>query len=476
LIRNRQYGSTRGRQNHILDEPLISFADSKDEAKGDVNIQHAGVYPSKLWERDAIVISEKQTHLPVSSEPATRTQFFAETPSGPFAEISSDEGKTPFKPIDPAGQPPQQEQTKTSSSDITSQDGKPPHFAADNFDQVKWSNAELTKDDRHSYPSYSSVESSEKETGSPESAKATNGEIQTHSSESEFDTEDLASLEVASLPHNKSWDQPSPHLSVGGFIKTSDKPKTIDDSCETNIHGPLAKRPGSRASNTATRTAKSPADSSSTRGASSGEDGAALPLELTPGTILVAQSSFTKKAKVQVDVRSGDSIKVLKKVSGITYLGENLRTKHSGQFPSSVFQTWTQARKKNPPIEKQRAIAGPKTMALVRIPTSSSSSVGNDLDKVEGMNAAEWDKDDASVATAPVSSLRQEQGAWKYSVFANLEDQSQFSEPNEQEVMRAMISKMLDEKVWCFLYSIKWFELTVPTVAENSERRKTRHW
>jgi hypothetical protein len=170
-------------------------------------------------------------------------------------------------------------------------------------------------------------------------------------------------------------------------------------------------------------------------------------LELTPGTILVAQTSFTKKAKVQVGVSSGDTIKVIKKVSGIMYLGENLTTKQIGQLPSSVFEKSKHALKKISPIERQRVIAELKALALLKNLCLSSSCVGNELDKVEGMNAAEWDKDDASVSTAPVSLSRHEQVGREESVLANWDNQSQCSEPDEQEVMRAMISKMLDEKV-----------------------------
>lgn len=447
LIRNVQYGPARGPTKHILDEPLISFPDSKDEAKDDVNIQHAGLYPSKTLERYAIIISEKQTHLPVCSEPAAPTQFPAGAPSGPFAETPSDEGKTILRSIEPAGQPHHQEQAKTSSGNITSPDGKLPNCADDKFDQLKWSNAELTKDGWQSSSRSASVENSEKETDSPEPVKASKGELQTHSPESDVGTKDLASLEVELLLHSKSWNQPPHHPSAGQFTRISDKPKNIDDSCEANTPGHLVKRPGSRTSNTVTRTPKSLADSSFAHSASSSEDVPSLPLELTPGTILVAQSSFPKKAKVHVDVQSGDSIKIIKKVSGIMYLGENLRTKHCGQVPSSVFQKWPQARKKNSPIEHHTAIAEPKTLALLANMTSSSSSVGNDLDKVEGMNAAEWDKDDASIATAPVSLSRHELVGREHSVLANLEDQSQGSEPNEQEVMRAMMNKMIDEKV-----------------------------
>jgi hypothetical protein len=384
LIRHGQRGSKRGTPNHILDEPLISFEDSKQAAKDDVNIQDAVLYSPKPFERDAIVTSETQIHVPVCSESAAPTQLPAETSNGPSMVTSSGEGNTLLKPTEPL------------------------------------------------------VENSETDTYSPGAATDSEREIWMHSSVSEVGTEDLASFEVASPPHSKSLDQPYPKLSAVHFIRNNDKPQSLDTSYEGNSVGPSAKLPGPRASTTATRTA---------HGSTSSSDGTAVLLEVTPGTILVAQSSFTKKAKVHVGVSSGDSIKVLKKVSGIMYLGENLTTKQIGQLPSSVFEKSKQARKKNSPIDKQRAIAELKTVALVKNSSSSSSSVGNDLDKVEGMNAAEWDKDDTSVTTATVSSSRHGLVGLSQSMFANSDDQSQCSEPDEQEVMRAMISRMLDEKV-----------------------------
>jgi hypothetical protein len=381
LIRNRQNGSKRSLPNHILDEPLISFEGSKDEAKDYVNIKDTGVYPSKSSEGSAIVTSEKQ--IRVCSEPPP-SQLPAESPNGPSMETSSNEGNTLPKLSESLG------------------------------------------------------ESSETDTSSPGAATDSERETMMQSSASEVGTEDLASFEAAPPPHSKDLDQQHPNLSAKDFIRNNDKPKSVDNSCQGNSAGSSAKRPGSRASNTATRTSHS---------SSSSGDGAALHLEVIPGTILVAQSSFTKKVKMHVGVRPGDRIKVIKKVSGITYHGENLTTKHSGQFPSSVFEKSKQAWKKNSLIEKQRAIAEPNTAASVKKSSLSSSGVGNDLDKVEGMNAAEWDKDDSSVATAPVSLSRQELASGKYSVLADLESQSQSSEPGEEEFIRAMINKMLDEKV-----------------------------
>jgi hypothetical protein len=191
-------------------------------------------------------------------------------------------------------------------------------------------------------------------------------------------------------------------------------------------------------------TAKPSTTPSSANLAKTGSKGANLQLEVELGSILIAQSSFTKKASLHVDIRSGDKIKVIKYVSGITYLGENLRTNLSGHFPTSVFQK--QVPKKNSLIEQQRAIAGAKTATLMRNTHERSSSSDNSLDDVEGMNAAEWDTDETSVATAPERSSVQELTG-KDSVVATLVKQSHDSELNQEDIMREMMSRMIDEKV-----------------------------
>lgn len=416
LIHNGQYVFTRGPPNHILDEPLMLFEVSKQEAKDDVNVQDAAVYPFKTFENDAVVVLEKQMSSPVCYKPAASTQFPAKTPSEPFAETSSDEGNTLLKRTGPA--------EKLSPDCVHTQ-----------FDEAKRSNAGLTQAGRKSCPICASVDDSERETYSPEPDKASERKICRHSSVSVVDAEGFTSLDVASPQHSQSWNQPYPSL-----------PESINDSDRAKYSGLLSKRPESRATNTAARTAKSPAASSYAHVANSVGNGASLQLEVEQDTILIAQSSFTKKAKVQIDVRSGDSIKVLKHISGVMYLGENLRTKQRGQFSTLIFQKSSQAQNKYSLNEKQRAITVPKTVAPVRNTDLRSSNTDNDLDKVEGINAAEWDEDSASVATAPIRSSTQEL-AGKDSGLPNLENQSQFSESKQEEIMRAMMSKMLDEEV-----------------------------
>jgi hypothetical protein len=429
LIRKKQYGSTPKPSSHILDddEPLISFPDSKHNA--DVNIQDTRVFPSKTFEKDAIVISEKEIQLPVCPESAAPTQSPAEDPIGPLTETRSNTGDTLLEPTAPARQPPQPEHAEALSSDVTSPpENLPRDLPRDPFDEVMRLEEVSTKEGYSSYSGHASTENSGGETHAPDLANSSERELWTHSSVTDVDSDD-----IPSSTQSNNWNQPYSNLPAADIIRTNDKPRIIDNSYKANKF---------------TRTTKSLADSLFAHDASSGDDGPAPQLEVTPGTILVAQISFPKTTTVHVDICSGDSVKVIKKVSGIMYHGQNMRTKLTGQFPSSIFQKSSRERKKYPAIEKPRAPAALKTLALTRDTNLSSSSGGNDLDKVEDLNAAEWDKDDASVVTAPVIvNSTWESVSGKYSTLANLDDQSQCSDAMQQEMMHAMISKMLDEKV-----------------------------
>ncbi len=449
MIRNKQYGSTARPPSHILDdeEPLISFPDSKLDAG--VNIQDACIFPSKTFEKDAIIIPEKEIQPPVCPEPAEPAQSPAEDPNGPFTKTYAGNGDILLEPTEAARHPPQPEHSETSSSNDTGQAPKLPcDFVRDQLEEVIRPEASSTEDG-NSYSTSASAENSGGEAHSPDLASASEREV--WSSVTDVDSDDIASPQ-----HTKSWNQPYSNLHATEFIRTSDKAKAIDDPFKANKF---------------TRTTKSLADSLFARDTSSGEDGPAPQLEVTPGTILVAQISFPKTTKVHVDVCAGDSIKVIKKVSGIMYYGENLRTRYTGQFPSSIFQKSLRDRRKHPMLERPRIPNGPRALVLTGETSLGSSSVGNDLDKVEDLNAAEWDKDDASVITAPATGnfSTQESLGGKYSVLGSLDNQSQCSDATQQEMMHAMMSRMIDEKVRYLLYLAKGFELTIGTVAEDSD-------
>ena len=69
LIHKGQYVFTRGPQNNILEEELMSFDDSIEE-KAHVNVQVQANESFDTIKADTMTITERQLPSPTSSEPA----------------------------------------------------------------------------------------------------------------------------------------------------------------------------------------------------------------------------------------------------------------------------------------------------------------------------------------------------------------------------------------------------------------------
>lgn len=92
-------------------------------------------------------------------------------------------------------------------------------------------------------------------------------------------------------------------------------------------------------------------------------------------------SHADRKSSIVLEAQPGDQIKYIKHVSGVTHTGLNLRTHLQGQFQESILE----------PPEQQESHSSYTGMGRGRIMTVSS--VSHSLDKVEAMNAAEWDRE-----------------------------------------------------------------------------------
>jgi hypothetical protein len=173
-------------------------------------------------------------------------------------------------------------------------------------------------------------------------------------------------------------------------------------------------------------------------------------LKVAPGTVLIAQRSCPKISNMGFDVIAGDQIKVLKYISSDKHLGFNLRTKEQGQFSESVF-------KKNPAglIERQQEIIKQTEAATVRRQrvASVSTTVSKKLDKVENMNAAEWDEVPVTrpktVAPAPIRPSVGGLTASRFAVIADADSKSESSSLPEiaQGMTREEVDRLVDEKV-----------------------------
>ena len=90
LIHKGQYVFTRGQQDNILEEELISFESSIEE-KAQFNVQIHANETSDTIKAGQVEIKERPIPLPTSSEPADSTDCPPETPNGTSIEASSDD-------------------------------------------------------------------------------------------------------------------------------------------------------------------------------------------------------------------------------------------------------------------------------------------------------------------------------------------------------------------------------------------------
>jgi len=357
------------------------------------------------------------------------------------------------------------------------------------LDEIKAFNASLTKAGKKGRPKYSAVEESypSPTASQPEEAPSdmtqeknaypsptpTEHDTRIASWAEEVNAKETSTGVVATIPttskKSPAKGAPVSPKVVEQFIQAHGRePKSINDVYQPKNPQFRPKRPESRMSNATTKTDAKPI-------AALPQTGPVLPILNKPsGTILVAQSSAAKTSQIRIDVRSGDKIRVFKHVSGSIFTGENLRTNLKGQFPESIFKRAPGVKTDNALIEQQRMLAtqsqqNQDAWGHTRVP-SVPSVISNGLDRVEGMNAAEWD--DVPIisrprTTAPVPApARAPAGGLatsRFAVLADLESKSETSTggSEQQDIMQGMsrdeIGRLVDEKVHFFLSQVPLF-------------------
>lgn len=155
------------------------------------------------------------------------------------------------------------------------------------------------------------------------------------------------------------------------------------------------------------------------------------------GAVYLARSAFQKTNSMTLEVLPGDQIQYIKHVSGITHRGANLRTKLQGHFPETVFEP-----SPDDIAEQQR------TAMYGRGRGRTNSFASNALDKVEAMNAAEWDRESVSsrptTAGGPPPSAGRGLGGLAGSRFANLAESESSRSPS---FTQADIRQIIREEV-----------------------------
>ncbi|KAK0111562.1 hypothetical protein ONS95_001913 [Cadophora gregata] len=340
------------------------------------------------------------TEVPVETETETNTETSAESPA--------DEELSTFEP------------PKREPVEIPSAGGLALGYTQAQLDEIKAFNQSLTKAGkkgkrRAQSPSPSS-QPSEATTHAPTPSEHEN-RIQSWASEVD------AQEPMAEAP------SPGPVLPViaNEFIKTYGRqPKSINDLVQPNNPAFV---PLDRRTPRIVAPIKKPKSTGGTQ---------VFPqVNVAPGTILIAQSNQPKRSTVELDVRSGDHIRMLKHVSGINHQAQNMRTNLRGQISENVFKKSPDVAKIDPTAEQQRAFSQ-------RTPSISS----NGLDGMERRNAAEWDDVSVSSRQRSVTAAKPKPfGGLGSSRFAVLDEtKSVVSSASEDMVSREEVAKMVDEK------------------------------
>lgn len=213
---------------------------------------------------------------------------------------------------------------------------------------------------------------------------------------------------------SQQWSQPTDpqeRLVAEFILRTGKVPKTVNDIYQPNNHKfiPLTARPASRTTSTKSIESMKFAKSlASVVGRMQPKRGNSM-TNFKPGVVLIAQVDVTNPpGKVSMVVKAGDSIKLVKHVSGIHHLGKNLTSGACGQVSEDIFSR--------------------PTALLQRVDKSSSepetASVVN-LDHFERENAAQWDEVPVPkrARAQPAPALKSNFGGLAKSRYAVLEDE-----------------------------------------------------
>ncbi|KAG4441498.1 hypothetical protein IFR05_003025 [Cadophora sp. M221] len=456
LIHKGQYVFTTGPSNPLEGSfELMSFDDAND--KTDLILQTNPNLSFDTAKADAFVVTETQVDSPTNSDLADSTTEPAETSNDTSIEASSDD-ELPAKVVeaDPAmfdfsqWDPPAEPSKPTESSPELANIEKPTNVEETVEETKPFESAEILKREPVERPAagglalYTQAQLDEMKafnqtlTPAGKKGKRTRGSSPSESaprsettyaptpSEHETRIQSWASEVDAQEPLPRA-PSPSPTIPMiaNDFMKTHGRPpKSINDLVQPNNpeFRTVDRRPLTR-NITPVKKAKS-----------SGPQ-----VNVAAGTILIAQGNQVKKSLIELDVRSGDRIRMLKHVSGIVHQAENMRTGIRGQISENVFKKTPHAMKVDPVVEQQRMI--------LQRNSSISSTVGG-LDAMERRNAAEWDEVPATNRPKPVAPAKPKPlGGLGASRFAVLDEtKSVVSSASDDMVSREEVAKMVDEK------------------------------
>ena len=407
---------------------------------------------------DSIAISEASVSPPPSEQGDSLPSAPENTSETPVETSDEDSYPPRASTAEPATEPNAADSTALTTVQSAAAQPQPetkvpqgPRYTQEQLDEVRAFNAGLTKAGQKTRPKYEPVEE-DRESEWIQDYDDPYREQQSYPSpppterEARVDTwaDGVTKLPSSSPPSH--IESPTPNRTLPStpavevlaeqFIKTHGRqPKSLNDFYQPKNPQHQLRRPESQASMRTTRTSATlkSAVQSSPGGGASPANGIVL------GKVYTAQSSAPKRG-IRIEVRTGDHIRISKYVSGIMYIGENLRNKERGQIPETIFM-----RGSSPP--HQNGIADN------RMPSHQRG-----LDEVENANAAEWD-DVSSIRrpeTAGPTSRPQYGGGLAASRFSTIPDRTPAAQGTQDRtgdvasLMTGQLGKIINDKV-CLL-------------------------
>jgi hypothetical protein len=490
LIHKGQYVFTSGPQKNLNNSDDITLKLPANTSFNTVN-------------KETAAVSEAAPPSPISSK--HHSDYPEETFTGTSAEVSSDDESAPsLNAFTETTQKPSTDPTPTPNRELVAvrdQGGFSAGYTQAQLDEAKALNAQLREarekkttrgrngEVTKAYSSSARSGEGPVKNGSGQSPTPAQNDTHIYSWAEEINAREAEVHSPVPRKGSEKLGVPAQaRVLVDEFTKVhGKKPSNIHDLIQPNNpqFRPLDKRPGSRASNTTPKTTKSAGKlAAPTPNVPTGPHKSKLDvpsgksrLHVASGTILVAQNSVEKKASPQIDIIVGDKIKVLKLVSGIMHVGQNLRTQQIGHFPETVFEKVSAQKQMDEFLEQHCTTATQQAQAHSRAPSmvsnglssiertnaaewERSSVASNDLDGIEGKNAAEWDevkavsrprtRVPAAKKPVPLSGL----GTSRFAVLADEADTLSSSSERQKLMTREVregMSKMFEERVCSFI-------------------------
>jgi hypothetical protein len=416
LIHKGRYVLSDGPPSNILEEPLMTFEESRDDQEDTVEIPADDSFcqtkSASIATTEETVSSPPSEHgdcLPSPLEPPSETpvetsdedNYPHKMPTAELAAVGNPSTTAAPATVEPAEvEPAEVEPAEVEPAEVEPQPATsshlPPGCTQEQLDEVRAFNAGLTKAGQKTRSKYQRVEEDPSDEWIDD-YNGPSGAEQPYPSPPPTEREARVNTwadGVAKLPRS----HPSPHIQsptpnrsapiapavevlAEQFIKAHGRqPKSLNDFYQPNNPRHQVRRPESQASMKTTKTIASIQTAARTAIDQILHASAASSSGIVLGKVYTAQSGAPQKG-IRFEVRPGDHIKVLKFVSGIMYIGQNLRSKEHGQFPETIFKRDPSASQPVPSLQRG-------------------------LDQLENANAAEWD-DVSSIkrpeTTAPIS-------------------------------------------------------------------------